>query len=78
MSDDGSNIKVGDIVKWWTRYADDIIHEGGTGMVLNINKFEYWSPMSDDAIEYVNFDVYRFKINDIMCINHRDIEILKE
>ena len=78
MSDEVSDIAVGSMVKWWTRYADDIIREAGHGLVLNVNIFEYQSATQDRTIEYKNFDVYRFKFNDIMSINERDIEILKE
>ena len=78
LSDEVSDIAVGTIVKWWTRYADDIIREAGHGLVLNVNIFEYQSATQDRTIEYKNFDVYRFKFNDIMSINERDVEILKE
>lgn len=72
------DIEVGAIVKWWTRYADDIIRDAGHGLVLNVKTFEYCSPTQGDTVEYKNFDIYRFKFNDIMSINQRDIEILKE
>ena len=78
LSDEVSDIAVGSMVKWWTRYADDIIREAGHGLVLNVNIFEYQSATQDRTIEYKNFDVYRFKFNDIMSINERDVEILKE
>ena len=78
MSDEVSDIAVGSMGKWWTRYADDIIREAGHGLVLNVNIFEYKSATQDRTIEYKNFDVYRFKFNDIMSINERDVEILKE
>ena len=78
MLDEMSNIKVGSIVKWWTRYADDIIRDAGHGLVLNIKTFEYRSPAQEDIVEYKNFDIYRFKFNDIMSISQRDVEILKE
>mgnify|MGYP003119711664 CR=1 FL=1 len=67
MSDEKIDIKVGDMVEWWTRYADDIIR-----------KHSYQSPLGNSTVEYKNFDVYRFKFNDIMSINQRDIQILKE
>jgi len=78
LSDEKIDIKVGDMVEWWTRYADDIIREAGTGLVLNIKKHSYQSPLGNSTVEYKNFDVYRFKFNDIMSINQRDIQILKE
>ena len=78
MLDEEHSVEIGDIVKWWTRYADDIIRDAGAGLVLNIKSFEYHSLVGDKSIEYKNFDIYRFKFNDIMCISQRDIEILKE
>lgn len=78
MSDELINIEVGTIVKWWTRYADDIIMEAGNGLVLNVKNMEYQSVSGDSVVKYKNFDVYRFKFNDIMSISERDIEILKE
>ena len=71
-------IEVGHIVKWWTRYSDDIVHEAGQGLVLNINEMEYQSVTRESVVKYKNFDVYRFKFNDIMSINQQDIEFLKE
>ena len=78
MLSKSSSIEVGAIVKWWTRYADDIVKEAGNGLVLNIKDMEYHSVFGDTLLKYKNFDVYRFKFNDIMSISERDIEILKE
>ena len=78
MQNEIQPIAVGHIVKWWTRYADDIVHEAGSGLVLNINEMEYHSANRDSLVKYKNFDVYRFKFNDIMSINQQDIEFLKE
>lgn len=78
MQSDTLDIEVGNIVQWWTRYDDDIVRAGGTGLVLNIQKREYHSVTQDEVVKYKNFDVYRFKFNDIMSINQRDIEFLKE
>ena len=78
MLDESTNIEAGSIVKWWTRYADDIIMEAGKGIVLNVKNMEYQSVSGDSVVKYENFDVYRFKFNDIMSISERDIEILKE
>ena len=66
------------MVKWWTRYADDIIREAGHGLVLNVNIFEYQSATQDRTIEYRTLTYTDFKFNDIMSINERDVEILKE
>ncbi len=78
LQSDTLGIEVGNIVQWWTRYDDDIVRAGGTGIVLNIQKREYHSVTRDEVVKYKNFDVYRFKFNDIMSINQRDIEFLKE
>lgn len=78
MQSDTMDIEVGNIVQWWTRYDDDIVRASGTGIVLNVQKREYQSVTRDEVIKYKNFDVYRFKFNDIMSINQRDIEFLKE
>jgi hypothetical protein len=78
LQSESLHIEVGNIVKWWTRYDDDIVRDAGTGLVLNIQEREYHSVTQDEVVKYKNFDVYRFKINDIMSINQRDIEFLKE
>jgi len=78
LSNEPESIEVGTLVKWWTRYADDIIKEAGKGLVLNVKNMEYRSVIGDSVVKYKNFDVYRFKFNDIMSISDRDIEILKE
>ena len=78
LQSDTMDIEVGNIVQWWTRYDDDIVRASGTGIVLNVQKREYQSVTRDEVIKYKNFDVYRFKFNDIMSINQRDIEFLKE
>ena len=78
MQSDTLDIEVGNIVHWWTRYDDDVVRATGTGLVLNVHQREYHSVTHNEVVKYKNFDVYRFKINDIMCINQRDIEFLKE
>ncbi len=65
--------KIGDIVKWYTSYADDpdLIRDVGSGIVLRINDVKHTVP-------YKLFDVYRFKNSDIISVTERDIECLKE
>ena len=68
---------MGHIVKCRTRHIDDIVHEAGKGLVLNINETEYQSVTRESVVKYKNFDVYRFKFNDIMSINQQNIELFK-
>ena len=65
--------KIGQLVKWYTSYADDpdIIKDAGKGIILNIKDKKYTKP-------YKLFDVYRFKKSDIISVTTRDIEHLKE
>lgn len=78
MQSESTPIEVGRLVKWWTRYDDDLVRDAGTGLIVNVKEREYHAVTADKIIKYKNFDVYRFKINDIMSINQRDIEFLKE
>lgn len=78
MLSNHNDIEIGDLVHWWTRYGDDIVKEAGTGLILNIEEYTYAFEKTHPARMHKNFDVYRFKFNDIMSINERDVEILKE
>jgi len=65
--------KIGQLIKWYTSYADDpgIIKDAGNGIVLKIRELSYEKP-------YKLFDVYRFKKSDIISVTTRDLEHLKE
>lgn len=68
-----NDFKIGDLVKWYTTYADDLdlVKDAGPGILLCIRKKSY-------GRAYEIFDVYRFKNNDIISVTARDIEHLKE
>ena len=65
--------QIGDLIRWYTSYADDpdLIRDVGTGLVLNVKEVQH-------TIPYKLFDVYRFKNSDIISVTERDIEYLKE
>jgi hypothetical protein len=50
--------KVGDLVKWYELYADQIVKDAGTGIVMNVRNINYY----DGSYKNKLYDVYRFHV----------------
>ena len=46
--------KVGDLVKWYELYADAIVKDAGSGVVMNKREINYY----DGSYENIIYDVY--------------------
>ena len=65
--------KVGELVKWYELYADEIVKDAGTGLVMNYRNINYFNGKYENKL----YQVYRFKHHDIMTFVDRNIEILE-
>ena len=70
------NIQIGELVKWFEPYADDIdmIKDIGYGVVLRRNEYD----LGFTSGKYINYTVYRNKHSDTMRFEPREIEIIKD
>tara|TARA_R100000152_G_C6762831_1_gene187157 strand:- start:1220 stop:1438 length:219 start_codon:yes stop_codon:yes gene_type:complete len=66
------SVKVGDLVKWYELYADAIVKDAGSGIIMSKRDINY----HDGAYENVIYDVYRFKCSDIHAFMDHNIEPL--
>ena len=66
--------KVGDLVKWYELYADAIVKDVGSGIVLNKKDINYHDGMYKNVI----YDVYRFKCTDICRFMDHNVELLEK
>jgi hypothetical protein len=61
---DEIEFKVGDMVKWWTFYADgDIVSAAGRGIVLESIQKVHVIPHSTGNVQYDLYRVYMFQSN---------------
>ncbi len=65
--------KVGDLVKWYELYADAIVKDAGSGVVMNKREINY----HDGSYENTIYDVYRFKSSDVKSFMDHNIEPLE-
>tara|TARA_A100001015_G_C14839850_1_gene652043 strand:- start:268 stop:486 length:219 start_codon:yes stop_codon:yes gene_type:complete len=66
--------KVGDLVKWYELYADQIVKDAGTGVVMNVRNINYY----DGSYKNKIYDVYRFQRSDIHAFIDYNIEKLED
>jgi len=66
--------KVGDLVKWYELFADEIVKDAGSGLVMNVKNINYF----DGVYENKLYHVYRFKHSDIYTFIDRNIELLEK
>ncbi len=61
--------KIGDLIKWYETYADDmdIVKDAGLGIILGSQKREYKND------KFMLYTVYRNKTSDTMNFHERDI-----
>ncbi len=58
------SFKVGDLVKWWTFYAEgDIVSSGGKGIIIETIQKVHVIPHCTEDVEYDLYRVYMFKTN---------------
>jgi len=63
-------VKVGELVKWYELYADQIVKDAGTGIVMNVRNINYY----DGSYKNRLYDVYRFQCSDIRAFIDSNIE----
>jgi len=66
--------KVGDLVKWYDLYADAIVKDAGSGLIINAKDANYYAGVYENKI----YHVYRFKHNDIRTFIDHNIELLEK
>ena len=67
------NYNIGDFVKWFETYGDVYItKDEGTGVIVSINKLEYFSE------PYYSYKVFRIKKNDYMIFEDHNLQKFKE
>ncbi len=66
--------KVGDLVKWYELYADQIVKDAGTGVVMNVRNINYY----DGSYKNKIYDVYRFQRSDFHAFMDYNIEKLED
>ena len=66
-------IKVGDLVKWYELYADAIVKDVGSGLVMAKRNINYHDGMYKNII----YDVWRFKKSDLKSFVDHNIEALE-
>lgn len=66
--------KVGDLVKWYELYADEIVKDAGTGLVMNHRGVNYFNGKYENKL----YHIYRFKHSDIMTFIDRNLEKLEQ
>ena len=67
-------VKVGELVKWYELYADQIVKDAGTGIVMNVRNINYY----DGSYKNKIYDVYRFQRSDIHAFIDYNIEKLED
>ena len=65
--------KVGDLVKWYELYADAIVKDAGSGLIMNAKNTNYYAGSYENKI----YHVYRFKHCDIKTFIDHNIEPLE-
>ena len=65
--------KVGDLVKWHELYAEQIVKDAGSGLVIDKRDVNYY----DGSYKNIIYDVYRFKHSDIFSFLDSNIEPLE-
>jgi len=65
--------KVGELVKWYELYADQIVKDAGTGIVMNVRNINYY----DGSYKNRLYDVYHFRRSDIRAFIDYNIEKLE-
>jgi len=65
--------KVGELVKWYELYADQIVKDAGIGIVMNVRNINYY----DGSYKNRLYDVYRFHCSDIHAFIDYNIERLE-
>ena len=65
--------KIGDLVKWYDLYADMIVKDAGSGIVINAKDTNYHGGTYENKI----YHVYRFKHNDIQSFIDHNLESLE-
>jgi len=66
--------KVGDLVKWYELYADEIVKDAGAGLVMNHRNINYFNGQYENKL----YHVYRFKHSDIMTFIDHNLEKLEQ
>jgi len=64
--------KVGDLVKWYELYADAIVKDVGSGLIMAKRDVNYHDGMYKNVI----YDVWRFKCADLKSFVDHNIEPL--
>ena len=62
-------LEIGSLVKWFEPYADGIIKDTGTGIVLNSRSHKFGNKT------IATYEVYRTKYNDKMRFEEYELEI---
>ena len=65
--------KVGELVKWYELYADQIVKDVGIGIVMNVRNINYY----DGSYKNKLYDVYRFQRSDMHAFIDYNIERLE-
>tara|TARA_R100001129_G_C5125330_1_gene191466 strand:+ start:125 stop:331 length:207 start_codon:yes stop_codon:yes gene_type:complete len=64
---------VGDLVKWYELYADAIVKDVGSGLVMAKRDVNYHDGMYKNVI----YDVWRFKCADLKSFVDHNVELLE-
>ncbi len=65
--------KIGDLVKWYELYADQIVKDAGSGIIMNKKNVNY----HDGSYENIIYNVYRFKHSDVFSFIDYNVELLE-
>ena len=61
-------LEVGTLIRWQEPYADGIVKDAGTGVILKIFSYEFYSKT------ITTYEVYRTKHNDKMRFEEYELE----
>ena len=65
--------KVGDLVKWYELYADAIVKDVGSGLVMAKRDVNYHDGMNKNEI----YELWRFKCADLKSFVDHNVELLE-
>jgi len=62
-------LEIGSLVKWFEPYADGIVKDAGTGIIINSFSHKFYNK------SITTYEVYRTKYNDKMRFEEYELEI---
>ena len=65
-------LEIGSLVKWFEPYADGIVKDAGTGIIINSFSHKFYSKT------IMTYEVYRTKHNDKMRFEEYELEKIND